>query len=291
MRLARAPMLHFLLIGSALFALAHWMPASRTSVLVRDADVVRRDAEWTWQHGKQPDAATRVALADEVVDEAVLYRSAVDTGVADGDARLRERLLGFPRAEVVQRRHVTQLMRLAAEHLGTADMPSDADLAAYLGAHADAFAEPATLSLTQVYFADDRRGPALARDAQAAADVLRRGSVAAADAPGLGDAFVAGASLTGVSRDQLGRIFGADFAGAVWDAPVGVWVGPVASSYGLHLVRIVERTPGRVPTLAAVRSRVLQALLRERRIARRDERLRALRALYAARVDDAAAVR
>ena len=142
---------------------------------------------------------------------------------------------------------------------------------------------PATLSLTQVYFAADRRGPALARDAQAAADALRRGTVAAADAPALGDAFVAGASLTGVSRDQLGRIFGADFAGAVWDAPVGVWVGPVASSYGLHLVRIVERTPGRVPTLAAVRSRVLQALLHERRVARRDERAaRAARALCGA---------
>jgi peptidyl-prolyl cis-trans isomerase C len=286
MRLADRPMLHFLLIGGALFAASRWIPVPRTPVVVSEADVVRRSSEWAWQHGEQPDAATRHVIEKETLDDAVLYRSAVDTGVDGSDTRLRERLLGFPRADTVQRRHVTQLMRLAAERLGPGDVPSEAELTAYLAAHADVFAEPATLSLTQVYFAADRRGPALERDARAAGEALRYGTVAPAAALSLGDAFVGGATIRGASRTQLEGVFGPDFTAAVWDAQPGTWVGPVASTYGLHLVWISDRTPGQVPSLESVRSRVLQAMLFERRAARRAERVQALRRIYAARVDD-----
>src|SRR5262249_29786862 len=216
MRIAHRPMLHFLLIGGAPFVASRWIPASRTPVMVPEADLVRRGSEWAWQHGEQPDAATRRAIEEEALDDAVLYRSAVDTGVDVSDTRLRERLLGFPRADAVQRRHVTQLMLLAAGRLDPADLPSEAELAAYLGAHPDAFAEPAALSLTHVYFAADRRGPDLARDALAAAERVRRGTISPENAPALGDAFLAGPTVRGASRSKLERIFGPEFAGAVW---------------------------------------------------------------------------
>ena len=201
-------MLHFLLIGGMLFAVSRWMPSTRAPVVVSGADVARRGSEWAWQHGEQPDAETRRVIEDEAVDDAVLYRSAVDTGVDVSDTRLHERLLGFPRADTVERRHVTQLMRLAAERLGPGDLPSEAELAAYLAAHAGTFAEPSTLSLTQVYFAADRHGPSLARDAQATAEAVRREKVSPADAVALGDAFVAGSTVRGTSRAQLEAVFG-----------------------------------------------------------------------------------
>jgi peptidyl-prolyl cis-trans isomerase C len=279
-------MLHFLLIGGMLFAVSRWMPSTRAPVVVSGADVARRGSEWAWQHGEQPDAETRRVIEDEAVDDAVLYRSAVDTGVDVSDTRLHERLLGFPRADTVERRHVTQLMRLAAERLGPGDLPSEAELAAYLAAHAGTFAEPSTLSLTQVYFAADRHGPSLARDAQATAEAVRREKVSPADAVALGDAFVAGSTVRGTSRAQLEAVFGPEFAAGVWDAPDGTWIGPVRSTYGLHLVWIAERTQGRLPSLDVVRSRVLQSMLYERRAARRAVRVGALRALYVAHVGD-----
>jgi len=279
-------MLHFLLIGGALFAASRWIPATRPTVVVPTADIARRSAEWAWQHGEQPDAATQRVIEDEALDDAVLHQSAIDTGVEGSDTRLHERLLGFPRAEEVQRRHVTQLMQLAAGRLGPSDLPSGAELAAYLGAHPDAFAEPATLSLTHVYFAADRRGSELPRDALAAAERVRRGAISPEEAAALGDAFLAGPTVRGASRSQLERIFGPEFTAAVWDAPPGTWVGPVPSTYGQHLVWINERIPGRLPSLEAVRSRVLQAMLYERRAARRAERIRALRELYSARLAD-----
>ncbi|MEK7786198.1 MAG: peptidylprolyl isomerase [Chloroflexota bacterium] len=45
----------------------------------------------------------------------------------------------------------------------------------------------------------------------------------------------------------------------------GAWSAPIRSSFGLHLVRVTERAPGRVPALGEVRGRVLAELQAERR--------------------------
>jgi parvulin-like peptidyl-prolyl isomerase len=55
---------------------------------------------------------------------------------------------------------------------------------------------------------------------------------------------------------EVARTFGTDFADALAELPVGEWQGPIASTYGLHLVRLQESTPGRQPTLEEVRAAV-----------------------------------
>ena len=42
--------------------------------------------------------------------------------------------------------------------------------------------------------------------------------------------------FTDVSRSQLGRLFGEDFATALFTLEAGSWKGPVRSGYGYHLV-------------------------------------------------------
>jgi parvulin-like peptidyl-prolyl isomerase len=88
------------------------------------------------------------------------------------------------------------------------------------------------------------------------------------------------------SLADVERVFGAAFARAVAAAPVGEWSGPVRSPYGAHLVFVRARTDRRVPALAAVRGRALNAFLRERGAARTDEAMAALRARYDVTVAD-----
>ena len=38
--------------------------------------------------------------------------------------------------------------------------------------------------------------------------------------------------------------------------PGGQWAGPVRSGYGLHVVKVFDRVPGRLPDLAEVRDKV-----------------------------------
>jgi len=311
-RLLRAPLVHFVVLGAALLAVRKRVdpvPPTRPPLVVRSADVARLAEAWTEEHGAPPDATARQRLVDAAVDEEVLYREAVARGFDRRDEAVHERLvrlgsfvgeetardraalerearrLGLERSDLVIRRHLVDMMRLAAGQVSERDLPSEAELADYLARHADEFAEPARLRLTHVYFAADRRGDHAADDARAAL-----GELAGADGvagAGRGDGFVRGSAFA-ASRDDLARVFGPGFAAAVDDAPVRRWFGPVASVYGVHLVWVDARQPGRTPALADVRGRVLHRWLRERAEERRSAALQAMRAAYDVRIEDGA---
>jgi hypothetical protein len=172
------------------------------------------------------------------------------------------------------------MMRLAAGRLGPREVPGEAELADWLARHADAFAQPARLRVTQVYLSRSRHGTALDGDARALLATLRHDGIGPDAAPSRGDPFIGGADPGLVSRLELERRFGPTLARQAAEAPLGEWVGPVASPWGLHLVWVHERVAGSVPPLASVRARVVHAALAERGAARRDGRLRALGARY-----------
>jgi parvulin-like peptidyl-prolyl isomerase len=80
--------------------------------------------------------------------------------------------------------------------------------------------------------------------------------------------------------DLVARDFGDRFAAALAAAPEGQWAGPVASAYGVHLVRIDRRVPAETPSLATVRAEVQREWENERRQKARAARLAELRARY-----------
>ena len=92
--------------------------------------------------------------------------------------------------------------------------------------------------------------------------------------------FIHGVQLPLASRAEIEHWFGPRFAEAVEHAEVQTWVGPIRSSYGVHLVWIHQRAPGAIPSYDAVRNQVVHALLRERSTQRLRERLAALRGRY-----------
>ena len=311
-RLLRAPLVHFVALGAALLAVRSRLetgPAPRPSLMIRGADVARLAEAWTEEHGAPPDAAAMRRLVDAAIDEEVLYREALARGFDLQDGAVRERLvrlgsfvseetardraalerearrLGLERSDLVIRRHLVEMMRLAAGQVSERDLPSEAELAAYLARHAGEFAEPARVRLTHVYFAADARGERAATDALAVlGELAGAGSEAGAER---GDGFVRGSEFTG-SRNELARVFGPGFAAAVDRAPERTWVGPLRSVYGAHLVWIHAREPERTPALADVRGRVLHRWLRERAEERCSAALQAMRAAYDVRVEDGA---
>jgi peptidyl-prolyl cis-trans isomerase C len=303
----RAPLLHFLVLGGILAGIrAEWAPPSveRPRIVFHAADVARLRAAWTAEHGTAPDAATETALVRDAIDDEVLYREALAAGFDRGDAAVRERLvrlggfvgeesardratlegearrLGLERSDVVIRRHLVEMMRLALERPADGDLPSEAELEAYRVRHAAELSAPATTRLTHVYFSAEARGTDAARDAARTLGGLRAAGAGPDAAAGRGDPFLRGGEIGPASRAELEATFGSELARAVDDQPVGTWVGPLRSSYGLHLVWVRERQPARLPPLAAVRSQVLIGLLRERGAERAAERFRALRARY-----------
>lgn len=297
-RLAAMPALHCLVLGGALWV-AHRAVEEPPPVVVTAADrVARRDA-LAWQNGRAPDDG---ALDAELVEEALWYRAAVDLGLDRGEAierRLRalatfvgedsgdeERLAriaaasGQGREDVVIRRHLVLLARLAAGRLDRHHLPTEAELAGWLDDRRARFATPARITITHAYLAGNRSETA----ARALHERIDREGLAPREAAALGDAFIRGSRLV-ASRAGLEAAFGGGFADAVWDQEVGTWSRPVSSSYGLHLVWVEERMAAGVPAIARVRSRVLHEVLRERGERQRAARLQALRQRYDVRIE------
>ncbi|HEV7912523.1 MAG TPA: peptidylprolyl isomerase [Albitalea sp.] len=92
----REPLLHFVLIGAALFSIDHAI-ASRSDdprVIVIDADVDREASGiFVAARGREPAAAEREALRRAWLDNEVLYREGLALGVDRGDSAIRERVI------------------------------------------------------------------------------------------------------------------------------------------------------------------------------------------------------
>ena len=80
--------------------------------------------------------------------------------------------------------------------------------------------------------------------------------------------------------DLVARYFGDEFAKSLAGIRAGGWEGPVRSGFGLHLVRLEKRVPGRLPALGEVRMAVSRDWEADRRASSVDSYYRRLREDY-----------
>jgi len=261
-RLLQEPLLHFLLIGIALFVVHDQVAApSRAgkSIVISEALVEQLarayEARWTRKASdRELDALVEAHVSDEI-----LYRE----GMA----------LGLDRDDELIRRRVRQKFEVIAEEESARSMPSDADLEAYLTANAGRFIAPAKVSFEQIFFDHPD-------DLERAIDEARRALARGADPARLGQASMLPGRVEATAQPLVARDFGAEFARQLEAAPLGQWSGPIRSAFGAHLVRVTAREPAARPELDAVRQAVARDWEGERRESARDENYRRLRARY-----------
>jgi hypothetical protein len=236
------------------------VPSSLVAGLARDQE--RRS-------GHAPTAEERAGLVRRWVDDEIRYREALDLGLDQGD--------------IIVRRRLVQKMDFLLEGSTPIPAPTDAELETFLAANAARYARPDRVGIEQVFASYGTPGePAEAR-ATGWLAALAKGTSPAT----LGDPFMRGRTLASQSEADLTGTFGPEFAAAVLALPVGVWRGPIVSSYGAHDVRVTTRTPGSVPPLAEVRDAVLRDWRAERREALDRQALDDLRKRWTVRVEPA----
>jgi hypothetical protein len=243
--LLREPLLHFFVLGAILFAA--YGAINRTTepqpqaITVSAGQVEHLATVFsnTWQRPPTPEELR--GLIDQFVREEIFSREAVKLGLDQNDTVIRRRL--------------QQKMEFVSEDISSLKEPTDAELAQYLAQHPDAFRQDARHSFHQIFLNAEKRGDRVQADVDALLTQLRAvaGSDGAAD---MGDSTLLPRRMTGESQRKIEGIFGAEFARALGGAKVGEWIGPIRSSYGLHLVRVDQRDDGRLPELAEVREAV-----------------------------------
>jgi len=261
-RLLREPLLHFALLGAALFG-AYRLVAPKGSdaaaVVVSSGQIVAMAEQFrgTWQ--RPPTREELQQLIDARVRDEVLYRE----GVA----------LGLDRDDPVVRNRVKQRVELLTEEALTAE-PTDAELQAYMDAHREKFERPGAVSFEQIYFDPARHGAAIEAEARRAREVLQGGGTIR------GDATMLPPRMDEALPIDVQTAFGAAFAEAVRGLAVGAWSAPVKSAFGCHLVRVTRRTKARSPTLAEARDAVLREWSRARTAEAKEQLYESLRARY-----------
>ena len=289
-RLLRAPLLHFLLIGGALYAAnaALQPPPPGPVVRVTAGKLAELEEQFLRQTGRPPNEREREWLIASRVDDELLLEEAFALGWHRSDAIAQRRLLqnqrfldpdsaasdaellvrayeqGMDRSDIVVRRRLLERMRLSIAGRAHAEEPDDEALHQYLERHAEQFTRPERVQLSHVFVSSDRHGERLDDAAAALMVRLVDEAISPDDTAELGDPFLLSRELPLWPADTLASRMGPDFAEGAMRAPVGEWSGPVASSYGLHLVWVRQRSPAAVPALDSIRSRVRASLLRER---------------------------
>lgn len=266
--LLREPLLHFLVLGAALFGLfsvVNKKGAEAPAMVVISAERVANLAEQfarTWR--RPPTSQELQGLVEDDIRGEIFYREG--------------RAAGLDRDDSVIRRRVRQKMEFLAEDMAAAE-PSDEQLAVYLASNAERFRTEDRLTFHHVFLSASRRGPTLEGDARQIAATLVHAD-ATVDAAALGDPFLLGETFRRMPQGEVARMFGEGFANRLATVELGRWQGPVSSSFGAHFIFVDERTKGSLPPLDAVRDAVQRDWLNARRIEAQDALYGALRARY-----------
>lgn len=237
----KEPLVHFLLAGLALFLFFAWRggavdPESRT-ITITEAQVERLAANWaqTWQ--RPPTQAEIDGLIRDYVKEEVYYREGLRLGLDQDDM-------------IIRRRIRSKMEFLASSELEN-EVPTDATLQALLDKNPQAYAADARFSFDQIYLTAQDEAAARARATHMLAS-LNTG----AEWQKLGDSISLPRSPDNIDRARIAADFGDEFAAALAGLKPGNWTGPVASGFGLHLVRIRAVHASAKPKLADVRQKL-----------------------------------
>lgn len=263
-RLAREPLLHFVLLGAAIFALADLRtPADqRARIVVDNARAAKLARTYAQQFGASPSPRMLKTLIDNDINEEILYRE----GIA----------MGLDRDDEVIRRRVVQKVQFIEQDLAPPAAPSEAALRAFFDRHRALYAAPARVGFSHVYFSPDQ-GRAKER-AEAALATLKPGTTRA---PERGDAYPDATDYSGIAADDAVRLFGqSEIARALFRAPRGRWSGPYRSGYGWHLVRVSSSEPPRPLDYGQARDAVRADYLAEAQASANQRAFAALKARY-----------
>ncbi len=270
----REPLVHFLALGACIFALnAVLHPPVREDthrIELTAADVSRIRALYTQQWGAAPDDADMPRLIDNYIRSEVLFREGTALGLGAEDSILRNR--------------ITQKMEFLLQDASSIAQPSEAEMQAYLDAHAAAFQVPERVSFAQIYFSPSLRGDKAEADARAALAALGP----AGAATDRGDPRMLSDQSAPRSEDEIAQDYGEAFARSLFALPTGTWQGPVRSALGLHLVRVIAHEPARTPPFAEIRPQVHDALMADRLRQANDAAYERLRGKYQVVIDPGA---
>ncbi|MEP6504018.1 MAG: peptidylprolyl isomerase [Betaproteobacteria bacterium] len=230
----REPLLHFVVLGAALFVGDHVLfvrnDDPRTIVVGADVDAQAR-ALFKASRGREPNAQELAALRQVWLDNEVLYREGLALQVDKGDPAIRERVI-FKALSMVD----------ASVKLPPVD---DAVLRRWFEGHRAKYDEPPRFDFDEATLAGD------------SSEGGARSFAASLNAGASGDLGAGLRVFKGRPRENLLQSYGPEFAQALESAPPLQWQA-LRTREGWRVVRLDRATPGRPAAFEPLRTVVQQ---------------------------------
>lgn len=311
-KILRMPAIHFVAIGAVIFCFSGNTPDVQNEIVIRQSQIEQMKSEIKELTGVAPNALQVQAAIDQAVNDELLYRQALKLKLDQSNAGVRYRLvqiaqfvgdgsalseeelyqkalaLGLDRTDPVVRRQLIANMKLIAAKVPTAKEPATLtpeQVQAYYEANKSQFEKPKQVSFTHIYLSRDKWKKNGEREARRLLYDLQMKQIQPPLQVVPGDSFLSGYYFSDLTPSMLQRFFGSRFVAQVFVLEPGRWQGPIASSYGWHLVWVEEVKPPQVPVLDEVLNQVRGTILQEREAIRLNDALQELRSHYTIRIE------
>jgi|TARA_B110000263_G_scaffold87786_1_gene76711 hypothetical protein len=206
------------------------------TIIIFDVELQGLIDTWTNQVGRGPSKEELNGIINQLVEEEILYREALNLGLDKNDIIIKRRLsqkIGFLKQEEIR-------------------LPTSKEIKKYFENNQSTYVLPQQYSFTHIYFNVDKDGNSRAIKALNDWKEL--------DKLSYGDPFLLGKNFSLKTSKEITRDFGENFSKGMDKAPVNNWFGPLKSSYGSHLVFVSSVVVERMPELKEVRSQLIADL-------------------------------
>lgn len=271
-KILTSPIVYFFVLGFVVFGLHSFLNMEKRAqeddpfmVEITSADIGWLRSSWESRMQRKPTPLELKGLVDSYIREEILAREAQTMALDEGDTVIKRRLV--------------QKLLFVFENVAEAIEPTDDELREYARENQEEYVIHETVSFTHIYFNPDKRRD-VKRDAESTLARLQTGKTSSEEAFSLGDAIMLDSSYRQLTRDGVTRVLGGAFADALFALDGQGWQGPIGSSFGLHVVRIDDRTDARMPEFESVRERVRYDFMYDRKTEVVDEAYKSVKPRY-----------
>ena len=225
-------------------------------IVVTGADAAQVHAKFMRTWNRLPTEVELKKGIDQYIKDEILYREAISRNLDKNDPSVRLAM-------------VRKITMMGITQTDVSNL-KDEDIEAYYALRKERYRLSAIFDFEQVYLST-KRGDNIEDDAQQLLELLQNENPSSEELINYGDASMINNLHFNIDEEGLDRIFGSGFGSTVLSISTGEWTGPIQSGYGLHIVRITNRTESRIPELKEVLQKVITDMSYENRKAAEDQ--------------------
>ena len=202
------------------------------NIYISDQEVISLINAWKSQVGREPTDDEISRIINNLVQEEILYREALN--------------LGLEREDKIIKRRLAQKISFLKQESILKDF-SQKEIIDFYKANRDKYYVPDSYTFTHKFFASNNNSKERAQNHLNNSNSLYENS----------DPFFLGKNFADVSSVEINSNFGSSFSSYFKNPPINQWIGPYKSSFGHHNLYITEYTPGFHPNLDDIYDQVM----------------------------------